>query len=107
MIARRWRGTVRATDFDAYLAYLEESGIAALGATPGNEGVVVFRHLDELTANAEFEVISYWRDLDDIRAFAGDDISVARFFPEDDRYLVERELTVRHDVVDSYPAVRG
>ena len=107
MIARRWRGTVRAADFDAYLAYLEESGIAALAATPGNEGVAVFRHLDEPTDSAKFEVISYWRDLDDIRAFAGDEISVARFFPEDDRYLVERELTVRHDVVDSYPAVRG
>ena len=107
MIARRWRGKVRAADFDAYLAYLEESGIAALRATPGNEGVVVFRHLDEPTDSAEFEVISYWRDLEDIWAFAGDDISVARFFPEDHRYLIERELTVRHDIVDSYPAVRG
>ena len=107
MIARRWRGRVRAADFNAYLAYLEASGIAALAATPGNEGVAVFRHLDEPTDTAEFEVISYWRDLDDIRAFAGDDISVARFFPEDDRYLIDRELTVRHDVVDSYPPVRG
>ena len=107
MIARRWRGKVRATDFDTYLGYLEESGVAALGATPGNEGVAVFRHLDETTDTAEFEVVSYWRGLDDIKAFAGDDISVARFFPEDDRYLIDRELTVRHDVVDSYPAVRG
>ena len=106
MIARRWRGRVRAADFDAYLAYLEESGIAALRATPGNQGVVVFRHLDEATDSAEFEVVSYWRDLDDIRAFAGDNISVARFFPDDDRYLIDRELTVRHDVVESYPAVR-
>jgi hypothetical protein len=33
----------------------------------------------------------YWRDLADIRAFAGDDITVARFFPDDDRYLIDRE----------------
>ena len=84
--------------------YLEESGIAALRGTPGNEGVVVFRHLDESTQSAEFEVVSYWRDLDDIKAFAGDDISVARFFPDDDRYLIERELSVRHDLVDLFPA---
>jgi heme-degrading monooxygenase HmoA len=107
MIARRWRGRVRAADFDAYLAYLEESGIAALRGTAGNEGVTVFRHLDEATDSAEFEVVSYWRELDDIRAFAGDDISVARFFPDDDRYLIDRELTVRHDIVENYPAVRG
>jgi heme-degrading monooxygenase HmoA len=107
MIARRWRGRVRATDYDAYLAYLEESGVAALRATPGNQGVGVFRHLDESAGSAEFEVISYWRDLDDIRAFAGEDVSIARFFPDDDRYLIDRELTVRHDVVDSYPAGRA
>jgi heme-degrading monooxygenase HmoA len=103
MIARRWRGGVRAADFDAYLGYLEESGIAALTATAGNEGVVVFRHLDESTGRAEFEVVSYWQDLDAIRAFAGDDISVARFFPDDDRFLIDRELTVRHDVVNQFP----
>ena len=107
MIARRWRGKVRAADFDRYLTYLEESGITALRATPGNEGVIVFRHLDEQTGTAEFEVVSYWRSLDDIKAFAGDDISVARFFPDDDRYLTDRELSVRHDVVDQYPAIRA
>jgi heme-degrading monooxygenase HmoA len=104
MIARRWRGRVRAADIDAYLAYVEQSGIAALRATPGNKGVVVFRHLDEASDSAEFEVVSYWRDLDDIKAFAGGDISVARFFPDDDRYLIERELSVRHDLVDLFPA---
>jgi heme-degrading monooxygenase HmoA len=107
MIARRWRGKVRAADFDRYLTYLEESGVTALRATPGNEGVSVFRHLDEPTGSADFEVVSYWRSLDDIRAFAGDDISVARFFPDDDRYLIDRELSVRHDVVDQYPASRA
>jgi hypothetical protein len=104
MIARRWRGRVRAADFDAYLAYLEESGVASLRRTPGNQGVVVFRHLDESTDSAEIEVVSYWRALDDIRAFAGDDISVARFFPDDDRFLIDRDLTVRHDIADQFPA---
>jgi heme-degrading monooxygenase HmoA len=104
MIARRWRGRVRAADHDAYLRYVEESGIAALRATPGNEGVIVFRHLDEATDTSEIEVVSLWQDLASIAAFAGDDINIARFFPDDDGYLVERELIVRHDEVDRYPA---
>jgi hypothetical protein len=33
---------------------------------------------------------------DAIHAFAGEDISVAVFFPDDDRYLTYRELTVSH-----------
>jgi hypothetical protein len=104
MIARRWRGRVRAADHDAYLRYVEQSGIAALRATPGNEGVIVFRRLEEAAGTSEIEVVSLWRDRASIEAFAGADISVARFFPDDDRYLVERELTVRHDEFDRYPA---
>jgi heme-degrading monooxygenase HmoA len=107
MIARRWRGTVRAADHDAYLRYVEESGIAALRSTPGNEGVIVFRHLDEAAGTSEIEVVSMWRDRESIEAFAGADISVARFFPDDDRYLIDRELTVRHDDIDEYAAPSG
>ena len=107
MIARRWRGRVRAADHDAYLRYVEETGVAALRGTPGNEGVLIFRRLDEATDTSEIEVVSLWRDRESIAAFAGDDISIARFFPDDDRYLVERELTVRHDSVDVYPAPDG
>jgi len=106
MIARRLRGRVRASDLDPYLRYLEASGLAALQGTPGNRGVLVFRHLDTEADAADFEVVSIWDDLEAIRAFAGDDISVARFFPDDDRYLIERELTVRHDLVDEY-SIRG
>ena len=34
--------------------------------------------------------------LDSIRGFAGDDIEVAVFYPEDDDFLIDRELTVTH-----------
>jgi hypothetical protein len=40
--------------------------------------------------------ISFWRSRDDIRAFAGEDIDVAVFYSDDDRYLVDRETTVAH-----------
>jgi heme-degrading monooxygenase HmoA len=50
---------------------------------------------------AEFVMISLWSSEEAIRAFAGDDISIAVFYPEDDRYLIERELTATHyEVVD-------
>jgi hypothetical protein len=38
--------------------------------------------------------------MDAVRAFAGEDPERAVFYPEDERYLVERDLTVTHyDVV--------
>ena len=39
---------------------------------------------------------SWWNSRTDIEAFAGQDISVAVFYPDDDDYLVDRETTVTH-----------
>ena len=94
MIARVWFGRTRAEDYDAYLAYLEESGVAALKETPGNHGVMVLRRRDG--DEAEFGVISFWDSLDDVKAFAGEDVDVARYFPEDERYLLEFTPRLKH-----------
>jgi antibiotic biosynthesis monooxygenase (ABM) superfamily enzyme len=98
MIARVWRGATRAEDEAEYAAYIEESAMKGARALPGNRGTLVLHRVDD--DRAEFETILLFDSLDDIRAFAGDDIDVARFFPEDDRYLVDRESTVRHFEVD-------
>jgi hypothetical protein len=74
MIARIWRGAVRAQDATAYAAYVRETGIAGYQRTPGNRGAWALWRLD------------------------GDQ---AVFYPEDDRYLIERDLTVRHYEVAS------
>ena len=39
---------------------------------------------------------SLWDSWDSIRAFAGSDIDQAVYYPEDDRFLIERDLLVRH-----------
>jgi heme-degrading monooxygenase HmoA len=98
MIARRWRGRVRSADSDAYLAYMEQTGFAELRATPGNQGVIVFRS-QPTAEGVDIEVTSLWDRLESIRAFAGDDLEAARFYPEDDRYLIGRELRCSHEDV--------
>jgi antibiotic biosynthesis monooxygenase (ABM) superfamily enzyme len=99
MIARVWRGVTRAEDAEEYARYIEASGLKTARAIPGNRGTLLLRRVDG--DRAEFETVLLFDSLDDIRAFAGDDIEVAVFFPEDDRYLVEREPTVRHFEVDA------
>jgi hypothetical protein len=37
-----------------------------------------------------------WESRAAIEGFAGQDISRAVFYPEDDRYLIDRDLTVSH-----------
>jgi antibiotic biosynthesis monooxygenase (ABM) superfamily enzyme len=98
MIARVWRGATAAEDADEYAAYLEETGMQDARSLPGNRGTLVLRRVHD--GRAEFETILLFDSLENIHAFAGDDIDVAVFFPEDDRYLIEREPTVRHFEVD-------
>ncbi len=43
--------------------------------------------------------ISWWKSLDAVRGFAGDDVGRAVFYPEDDSYLLDREVTVAHHEV--------
>ena len=98
MIARIWRGETRAADREAYLAYLERTGLKAYGDTPGNCGVFAFcrDHGDR----AEFLLLSLWRDAEAVQAFAGTDADRAVFYPDDERFLVSRDLHVSHfDVV--------
>jgi hypothetical protein len=39
MIARIWRGTVRAAEADRYYEYLQKTGLKEYAETPGNRGV--------------------------------------------------------------------
>jgi heme-degrading monooxygenase HmoA len=93
-VARVWRGATSAADADAYLAYLHRTGIAEYRQTPGNRGVLVLRRI--LGDKAEFVLVTLWESEEAIRRFAGDHPETAVFYPEDDRFLLERGERVDH-----------
>ena len=97
MIARTWRGAVRAEDADAYADYIRRTGLAAYAATPGNLGAWLMYRIEG--DRAEVETISLWESMDAIHGFAGEDVEQAVFYPEDDRFLVDRDLMAHHWVV--------
>ncbi len=95
MIARIWRGWVRTEDRDANVDYIEGTGMAEYRRTPGNRGAhMLTRDLGD--GRTEVMTVSFWESRDAISEFAGDDIERAVFYPEDDRYRVDRETTVTH-----------
>ena len=94
MIARIWFGRTRAEHFDEYARYVEGTGIRDLSATAGNLGAFLVRRM--VHDEAEFGVISFWESLDAIRSFAGDEIDVARYYPDDSRFLLELAPKVEH-----------
>lgn len=95
MIARTWRGWVHTDRLQEYVEILERTGMTEYRATPGNQGAqLLTRDLGD--GRTELITLSWWDDLDVIRAFAGDDIEAAKYYPEDDGFLFERETTVSH-----------
>jgi len=94
VIARIWRGWTRGEDTDAYAAYIRETGLDEYTSTKGNRGAYLLYRSDG--ARTEFVALSFWDDLESIGAFAGEEVDAAVFYPEDDRFLVEKETTVRH-----------
>ena len=104
-IARIWTGATTADDADRYLEYLRRTGLSAYAATPGHEAVYCLRRIDG--DEAEFTLVSFWRDRQAVEAFAGPEPDRAVFYPEDEAFLVRREPTVRHYEVAYHAVVRG
>jgi aminoglycoside 6'-N-acetyltransferase len=100
VIARIWTGAVRKGDGDAYAEYMRETGVAGYARTPGNRGIWMLRR--DVDDRTEFVMFTLWDSLDAVRAFAGEDYESAVFYPEDERFLIERDLRANHFEVDTY-----
>lgn len=94
MIARIWDGVTEAKHGEAYAEYVRGTGVAALAATEGNQGVYLFRRTEK--GRAHFRVLSLWDSMDGIRRFAGTEPEKARYYPEDKRFLLALEPLVAH-----------
>lgn len=94
MIARIWRGVTPAEMADRYAEYLLETGLQGYRAVSGNRGVQVLRRTDN--GKTEFLLISFWESFDAIRAFAGDDLDQAVYYPKDKEFLLDMEPRVVH-----------
>jgi heme-degrading monooxygenase HmoA len=102
MIARIWRGVTREADKDTYFEYLQKTGLEEYASIPGNQGVWVLRRVDD--GKSEFTLFSLWDSWDAIKAFAGPDPEKAVFYPEDEKFLLERGPRVIHYEVLSCPS---
>lgn len=100
MIARIWRGRVRAHDLASYTAYIDATGIRDYKATPGNRGAYMLSHLEG--DEAAVVTLSFWDSIDAIRSFAGDDVTLARYYPRDREYLLDfPERVEQYEVYES------
>lgn len=94
MIVRLWHGRVSRDKARSYRTFLNERAIPDYRSVPGNISVHILERADgEVT---HFVTMTFWSDMAAIRAFAGEDVERAKYYPEDADYLLEYEPRVLH-----------
>ena len=94
MIARIWHGRTPASKADEYREFLVQRAIPDYESVEGNRTVYVL-HRNEGDV-AHFLTVTFWESEAAIEAFTGPDIERAKYYPEDEDYLLEFEPTVEH-----------
>ncbi len=94
MIVRMWHGRVPTSKAAAYRQFTNGRAIPDYRSVPGNLSVhVLERQEGDVT---HFITLTFWENLDAIRAFAGDDVEKAKYYAEDADFLLEYEPRVVH-----------
>lgn len=94
MIVRMWHGRVPTSKARAYRKFVNARAIPDYRSVAGNISV----HILERTEGdiTHFITLTFWKDLESVKAFAGEDVEAARYYPEDKDYLLEFDPTVVH-----------
>lgn len=89
MIVRTWHGRVPRTKADDYAAFLTERAASDYQSIDGLHRLEFSRK--DGSEVSDFLLITYWASMEAVRAFAGDRPELAKYYPEDDDYLLEKE----------------
>ena len=94
MITRIWHGITKAEDADAYLKYIENTGIIDYRNVKGNLSAKILRRIENDICH--FLTVTEWDSYESIKQFAGEEFEKARYYEEDKKYLLEIEEKVIH-----------
>ena len=90
---RLWHGRVAIEKADEYEKFMIERAAPDYGSVDGLLKTY-FQRRDEERA-AHFLLVTIWDSLDAIKKFAGSEPELAKYYPEDDNFLLEKEKYVQ------------
>jgi heme-degrading monooxygenase HmoA len=89
-----WQGRVPTSRAKAYREFLNSRAIPDYRSVKGNLSVHILERTEaDIT---HFITLTFWEDMDSIKAFAGEDAEKAKYYKEDSDFLLEFEPTVVH-----------
>ena len=94
LVVRQWKGVAKPGQEDAYIAHLQRETFPALGRIAGFVTASILRRTIE--DGTEFQIVTTWRSLDAIEAFAGEDAEAAVVPPAAQALLSRYDARVAH-----------
>ncbi|MTH18015.1 antibiotic biosynthesis monooxygenase [Flavobacterium sp. LC2016-01] len=94
MIARIWHGKTKLEDYEVYTEFMITTAIPDYEKTTGFVKLSFLRNIKN--NEGRFTLITYWENLEVIKNFAGEDFEKAKYYPEDEQFLLEFEEHVEH-----------
>jgi len=94
VISRYWRGLFRAERADDYVRHLREKTFVNLERLDGFVSASILRR--DVATGVEFVVLTRWRSLESVKAFAGEDPERAVVPEELSAMILEYDERVRH-----------
>lgn len=101
MIVRTWHGVVPAENAEAFREHLLATGVAEARGLEGNLAAYIYNMTQ--SEYEHFFMVSYWRDMDAVRSFAGSSPHIAVTYPEDSQYGLISDPIVLHHEVEKLP----
>ena len=94
MIARIWQGRTKIEHLKAYTEFMKARAIPDYSNTDGFLKLTFLKRTD--SDYAYFHLITFWKNMEVIKNFAGNDFEKAKYYPEDKNYLVTFPERVIH-----------
>jgi heme-degrading monooxygenase HmoA len=102
MISRHWKGIAKREHAESYVAHLKGETFPKLATLAGFVRASILRR--EVPRGTEFQVVTVWRSLQDIEAFAGADVEAAVVPPVAATMMVEFDRRATHyEIAHTFP----
>ncbi|WP_258084119.1 antibiotic biosynthesis monooxygenase [Thermococcus thermotolerans] len=96
-VMRLWHGRVPTEKADEYEKSLIERAVLNHGSVKGRLKTY-FTRKDEGDA-AYFLPVTIWDSMESIKKFAGENLGLTKYYPEDDDFLLEKEKYMQHYMI--------
>ena len=91
-IMRLWHGEVSAEKADDYERFMIKRAAPDYGSVEGLLKLHFQRKDGDKTVH--FLLVTLWDSIESVKKFAGDNYEIAKYYPEDDNFLLEKEKYV-------------